>query len=377
MTMPKTITSNDVSTSNVVSQLPFSSRNWMAISSSFKHALALDENGDAYSWGDNSKGQLGLDDPDLPKRTTPARIESLSGATDIATGFFTTFVIDKSGLLWGAGWSKYGALANGQVGDEPFPEYDSLGQLDAANALVGKWKKVSSKSYTGLGISNNGTLWGWGKNDLGAVGNGSSVNESTPKRIGGNILKWTAISAGVDICGAINENGDLFIWGNNDSGQCSVTQSATDNIVKNIAKVVFGNLTWTQVAAGQTHFLAVDSANRLWTWGTGTQGQLGLGSSTQVVTGQAMQIKFTEPYEKIIAIEAGLVNSAAIVEDSGGKRRLYVWGANGHGEVLAHQSTGQPIVWLPTSPEGSFDYTGWSAVQLGQQYTLALAPASD
>lgn len=365
-------TDKHLSNDNAVGQL-FPGKTWQAISANYTHAVAIDADGIPYSWGDNSHGQLGRGDT---RQTlyNPSRIGTMASVRSVAAGQFHTLVVDQDGNLYGAGWSMFGALGNGQTGNEAQPDYANLVEVAPAFTF-GPWKAVQSKGYLSMGLLEDGSLYMWGKNDRGAVGNGSTADQPVPVKIssGGLSASWTQISAGWDVAAAIDNNGDLYMWGDNSAGQCSLTALNSAPLLNRPAKVIYNGFAWSQVSVGRTHVLAVDvDQGLLWTWGVGNAGQLGLGPGLLKVQFHAQRVQIPAAYSKIVSIHAGDLVSGAITETADGKRQVWVWGQDTLGAVSG-VTPGQGLVYAPTRPSGTDDNLyGWFALALGQSFTLAL-----
>jgi alpha-tubulin suppressor-like RCC1 family protein len=360
-------TKHKPSNANTVNQ-PFDSKRWQDVNSNFRHAVAIDGNGLPYAWGDNSHGQLGLGDMQLVI-TKPSRIGSLSNVRSVACGQFHTLLVDQSGDLYGAGWSVFGALGNGQTGSEPQPDYPDVFEIMDAD-VEGPWKEVQAKGFLSMGVQDDDSLWLWGKNDRGAVGNGTTTQQPNPVKV---LETCVQSSVGWDMAAAINANGEIYLWGDNASNQCSVTDSASLVTVTRPAKMISNaGRRWVQVSAGRTHVLAVDSDGGLWTWGLGSQGQLGLGQGTQSVTGAAVPVPLqTAVGSKVLRIFAGDLASGAITQSPSGDTQLWMWGSDKAGRVTGRTDV-QGIIWSPVTPVGTAGMNGWFTMALGADFTLSL-----
>ncbi len=140
---------------------------------------------------------------------------------------------------------------------------------------ISHWKAVSAGDYFTLAIKEDGTLWAWGYNQDGRLGDGTSTDRNIPVRIGND--KWKVISAGGDYSLAIKEDGTLWAWGSNKDGQLG--DSTT---IDKYSPVQIGNDKWKTASAsfaGRAHSLAIKENGTLWTWGSNKSGQLGIGKS--------------------------------------------------------------------------------------------------
>ena len=126
-----------------------------------------------------------------------------------------------------------------------------------------------------LALKNNGTLWAWGNNLTGQLGDGTSggVHTGLPKQIGTD-EDWLMVSAGGAASFAIKTDGSLWGWGNNSYGQ----QGDGSNLDKTVPTRIGTATDWKTVAAGAYHTLALKNDGSLWSAGLNTRGQLGLGN---------------------------------------------------------------------------------------------------
>jgi alpha-tubulin suppressor-like RCC1 family protein len=360
-------TEQQPSNDNTVNQ-PFGTARWQDVSAHFRHAVALDANGQPYAWGDNSHGQLGLGS--TRNITSPTRIGTVSNIRSVACGQFHTLLVDQSGNLYGAGWSKYGALGNGQTGLEPQPDYVDLFEIQGAY-IAGPWKEVQAKGFLSMGLKEDGSLWMWGLNERGAVGNGTITPQAAPVQVFANCVQ---ASVGWGVAAVINTEGQIYIWGDNSAYQCSVT-SQTGLPYVNRPTLMRSNtqLTWRQVAVGRTHVLAVDQqSGGLWGWGYGAMGQLGMGAGSTTIKNVAMPIDLPMSQgSKIMRIFAGDLASGAITQAPNGDTQLWMWGNDKAGRTSG-LSNPQGVVWTPQIPQGTTSLNGWFTLALGEDYTLSL-----
>src|SRR5688572_23596217 len=121
-----------------------------------------------------------------------------------------------------------------------------------------------------------GTVWGWGHNFFGQLGNGTNTNQPTPVQTD-DLMSVTDISAGHDFAVALKSDGTVWTWGNNEFGRLGIG-SATPSMVNRPMKVV-GLASITAIAAGNSHTLALRADGTVWVWGSNGQGELGIGTS--------------------------------------------------------------------------------------------------
>ena len=171
------------------------------------------------------------------------------------------------------GW---GANANGQVGDgttitprvSPTPVSSWPGWHD--------WRVVVAGDGHSAAIDSDGSLWMWGSDSYGQLGDGTpGVGSTSPVRIGTD-TNWATLSLGTYHTLATRTDGSLWAWGRNEYGQLGTTTSGDRYTPTQIGT----GTTWRMAAAGQFHSAAIDTDGKLWTWGISPEGQLGHNSPT-------------------------------------------------------------------------------------------------
>ncbi|MBI5207493.1 MAG: Ig-like domain-containing protein [Candidatus Firestonebacteria bacterium] len=132
------------------------------------------------------------------------------------------------------------------------------------------WTSISAGKYHNAAIKSNGTLWTWGYNEYGQIGNGKTENKNIPVKIGTE-KNWMLVACGGFHTAAIKTDGTLWLWGNNKYGQ--IGNGKTENI--NAPVQIGTEKNWIQVACGEYHTAALKSDGTLWAWGYNKYGQIG------------------------------------------------------------------------------------------------------
>jgi alpha-tubulin suppressor-like RCC1 family protein len=265
-------------------------------------------------------------------------------AATVAGGAAHTLVVRTTdGTVWAWGYNAYG-----QIGDNTTTQRNTPVEVGSLADIVA----VAAGSYHSLALESDGTLWAWGHNAYGQVGNGNTTNQKVPVQI---MTGVAAIAAGDYHSVALKTDGTVWTWGRNSDGQLG--DGGTTN--RNTPAQVSGLSLVTAVAAGGGHTLVVESgAGGMEAWGRNGNGQLGVGSTYTRSTVPVTVIVVTGA----TAAEGGENFSIARTMDG----TLYGWGQNGSGQLGLGDTTQRPTPTLLTSVDAV------SVVGSGLYHTVAL-----
>jgi len=338
-----------------------SDRNWSGISAGSLNSLALKRNGTLWSFGDNGHGQLGAGQNALlsisPVQTSPnsADMVALSG------GAFHGIALKSNGAIY-----AFGDNSSGQFGSGSTTSSTSL--VLACRDSLG-WVGSDPGAQFTVARRSNGTLWSWGDNFSGQLGDGNTTARLTPVQVG-SAANWSSHSAGLSHVVALRSDGTLWSWGDNSFGQLG-NGSLNPSLVP-IQITSTGD--WAAVSAGDSHTLALKADGTLWAWGDNSSGQLGVGSNLQG----------NQPQQVLTPGSTGNFNSNWVAVSAGGSHSvglqadgsLWVWGDNSLGQLgaafLAPTSSPQQLTnhALALLHPG-FD-SSWKAISAGLGHTLGL-----
>lgn len=233
------------------------------------HNLVLKSDGTLFASGSNSYGQIG-DGTNQP-RPSPTLVSELTSVVAMAAGQRFSVAAKADGTLWSWGYNQYGRLGDGTTTDRWTPvQIGAFGSPPTSIALgIGH----------GLIRFADGTVKGWGFNQFGGLGDGSTINRPTPIDIVG-VTDVTAIAAGVFHSVFLRSDGTVWATGYNYYG--AIGDGTT--VQRVVPQQVVGLSNIVSIAAGAFHSLALASDGTVYAWGLNTSGQLGYGTTTNALT---------------------------------------------------------------------------------------------
>ena len=278
---------------------------WSSISAGSLHTMAIKTGGTLWGWGRGGSGALGFGDNELSNYVLPKQTGVDNDWASVSTGWVHTVALKTDGTLWAWGYNE-----NGQLGDGTIEQKNSPVQVGASS----DWTLVSAGWDHTMAIKSDGTLWGWGANGSGELEDGTTTQRNSPVQIGsGNT--WTSVSAGWHNTVAIRTDGSLWVWGS--GAQPYPTQLGKDT-------------DWAEVSKGAYFVVALKQDGTLWTYGHNFYGVLGDGTASH-------RLSFAQVgTDNWISISAKGYHTLALKQDG----TLWAWGANGSGQL----GTGQEVL---------------------------------
>ena len=320
--------------------------NWIEFSSSQNHFAAIKNDGTLWLWGSNTFGVLAQNNFVLTSVSSP--IQVYGGGNDwrkISCGQNNTAAIKQDGTLWLCGFNAFG-----QLGTNDTTNRNSFVQTISAG---NDWIDVSVGQNQVLALKSDNSLWVWGDNEFGQLGTNDTVLKSSPVQTiaGGN--DWIKISNAIsgDVSAGIKQDGSLWLWGKNDLGQLG--DGTTTNRSSPVQTISGGN-DWEKVSCNASHVVALKNDGTVWSWGSNIGGRLG--DNTTITKSSPVQIYGDGTnWVDVINIYYG---SMGLKNDG----TLWVWGSNINGNLgtnntLNSSSPVQTIIndtnWIKISSAGS------------------------
>jgi alpha-tubulin suppressor-like RCC1 family protein len=308
---------------------------------------AIKTDGTLWTWGQNFYGSVG-DGTTLNKSSPVTTAGGGTSWNQVSVGYYTLAAIKSDGTLWTLGRNINGQLGDGTTVNRSSPVTTAGGGTS--------WSQISGGIYATSAIKTDGTLWTWGNGGNGQVGDGTTINKSSPVTTAGGGTTWKQVASGGNQTAAVKTNGTLWTWGFNGNGQLG---DGTTVSKSSPATTVAGGTTWSQVACGYFNSAAIKTDGTLWTWGYNQNGQLGDGttinkSSPVTTAGGGTNWRQTS---------AGFGNSTAIKSDG----TLWTWGSNSYGSV----GTGTTL--NRSSPATTVaGFTTWKQMACGYGTTIGI-----
>ncbi len=311
-------------------------RNSIEIKGGRGHTVALRDDGTVWAWGLNADGQLGCGDND--DRETPVQVldtlgvNPLEGVNAIAAGGGHTLALLFNGRLLSWGHGDAGELGDGETLQKNFP-------VPVINSEMGHVVEIACGHQHSVALCSDGSVWTWGINNYGQLGRGFTSSTATPfpvRVVGIGAEGWLTdivhIDAGYDHCLAVKNDGTVYAWGDNGAGQLG--DGSAGGVYRTSPMLVLGvegsgTLTnVTSVSGGRFHSLALKNDGTVYSWGNNSYGQLG-NASTAMSTTPVQVVDGAGYLTDVISVSAGFSHSVVLKSDGS----AWAWGDHSFGQL--------------------------------------------
>lgn len=314
----------------------------VAVSEGWIHSLALKNDGTVWGWGDNSAGELGITRYGSGN-PTPVQVVGISDVVAIAAGYNYSLALKSDGTVWAWGSQAYGELGTGVSSGNNTTAPTQITGLSDVVAIAAGYANHS------LALESDGTVWAWGDNAYGELGNNTTTNSDVPIQVPG-LSGVVAIAAGYEFSLALKGDGTVWGWGLNAYG--ALGTGATTNHSAVPVQAAIADV--AAISAG-THSLALKNDGTVWAWGYNQYGELGNGMFSGA--GANPTPGMVSGLSGVSAISAGENYSLAIVPDVGATGQTISFaplpseslGASPF-TVTATASSGLPVAFASNNP---------------------------
>ncbi len=243
---------------------------WTAMAAGGHYSLGLKTDGTLYAWGRNEYGQFGTGTFDIspyPPHPSPSPVGS--GYLAIAAAFDHNLALNTDGYTYTCGLNNYGQLGLGSYGNT---------YVTTRQPVANYFWVLAAGADTSFAITPSGYLWSWGLNNYGSLGLDPPYSDANPNPRTVSGANWIAAAGGGEgFSLGLQVNGSLWAWGNNEYGELG--QGVIDSLAHYSPLQVGKDTHWAAIAAGRKHCLAFKADGSLWAWGDNSYGQLGLGDT--------------------------------------------------------------------------------------------------
>ena len=322
--------------------------NWRSVSAVCLHSAAIKTDGTLWLWGSSGGGRLG--DNSTINRSSP--VQTVSGGTNwrtVSLGGAHSAAIKTDGTLW-----LWGSNFCGRLGDNSTINRSSPVQTVSGGT---NWRSVSSGSTHSAAIKTDGTLWLWGSSGCGRLGDNTIIDKSSPVQTVSGGTNWRSVSAGTTHSAAIKTDGTLWLWGIGNNGRLGNNSTITRS---SPVQTVSGGTNWRSVSLGFSHSAAIKTDGTLWLWGYGNFGRLGNNSTID----RSSPVQTVPGGNNWRSVSSGADFSAAIKTDG----TLWLWG-----RADISGNLGDNTIINRSSPVQTVSGgTNWRSVSSGSSHSAAI-----
>jgi alpha-tubulin suppressor-like RCC1 family protein len=301
-----------------------------------RESIALKSDGTVWTWGLNNcsngfgNGACGkLGDGTQLTRTVPVRVHGpgdigyLNSVKAIMGGEHANYALKTDGTLW-----AWGGNFVGQLGDGTYTNSLTPVQVSGLNSV----KSLGGRGYHNLAVKEDGTVWAWGWNSQGQLGHDTSGSPCPPPLAGAcsnapvqviGVTDPLTVTGGGFFSLALMPDHTLMAWGANESGELADGSYTAHQIPVHVSSVLSNVV---QVSAGWKHAVALTADGHVWTWGDNLYGEIGNG----ITSTTGVNVPFRVPgLSNVVAVSGGDRFTGILKADG----TVWTWGWNGFGQL--------------------------------------------
>jgi len=276
-------------------------------------------------------------------------------------------ILNGQGEAYAWGYNNKGQLGDNSVTNKHAPIAVYTGGVLSGKVLT----EIVAGKYHTVAFDSDGKVYSWGWNLYGQLGDNSTSDSHIPVAEYSTVAwgkTYSAVAVGESHSVALDSDGKVIAWGSNFYGQLGDNTSATRHVATDVfTSGVLSGKTITAIAAGDYHTVALDSDGKIYAWGYNNVGQLGNNSTTESPVPVEVNTSGVLSGKTITAIAAGYTHTVAL--DSDGK--VYSWGQNTNGQ-LGNNSTSHSSVPVAVYTSGVLSGKTITAISAGGYTTIAL-----
>jgi alpha-tubulin suppressor-like RCC1 family protein len=322
---------------------------WSLVSAGENHTAAIKTDNSLYAWGGNSTGAVG--DGSVVSRSSPVQVGALTNWAQVSCGGDSTASVKTDGTLWSWGRNAIGQLGHGN---------DVYRSSPTQVGALTNWAQVSFGYNFCHAVKTDNSIWSWGRNtSTGVLGHNNTTNRSSPVQIGA-LTDWAQVSSGGSSSAlAVKTNGTLWAWGSNSDGGLG-----DGTAIDKSSPVQIGALTnWSQSSMGVATAAALKTDGTLWAWGYAAQGNIGDG--TTIARSSPVQIGASTDWSLVESSQNSPSSGQNFTTALKTNGTLWSWGFNGGGQLGDNTTVNR------SSPIQIGSDTAWTFTTTGGKHTLA------
>ena len=310
------------------------------------HSMAVTSDGSAFAWGHDASGELGGQvSADMLQ---PVLVQGLQGVRQVAAGDGWSMALESDGTVMAWGNNQSGELGDGNAPSDHFTPAPVYG-LTAGSGVI----QIAAGYSSGLVLKADGSVWAWGNGTSGELGDGSMDKRSSPTQVqglgpGSGVIQ---VAGGGSFSLALTSDGTVFAWGNNESGELGDGNAPTDSLVPVQVKGLGPDSGVVAIAAGGSFSLALMSDGSVLAWGHNETGELGNGNAPSD-SSIPVQVKGLGRGSGVEAIAAGGSHCIALTKSG----NVLAWGNDSQGQL--GDGAGAPFRPTPVTSFADADVPG-------------------